>query len=94
MSLDVKFNYMSCISGCYDGRLYCIEVKTGHLCWAFQTGAMIKGSALIYQSTILVGSYDQILYSLSLKVIISYITNWNVLLDMVTGNNVTIVHEL
>ncbi|XP_059490191.1 beta-alanine-activating enzyme [Neocloeon triangulifer] len=53
--------------GCYDGSLYCIESQSGTLGWKFETGGMIKSSAVTYEDFVLIGSYDQILYFIKQK---------------------------
>lgn len=43
--------------GCYDGQLYCFELRTGTVRWQFDSGDMIKCRALVMQSTIIFGNY-------------------------------------
>ncbi|KAI9552408.1 hypothetical protein GHT06_022774 [Daphnia sinensis] len=51
--------------GCYDGQLYCLDARTGRICWHFQTGDAIKSSPVCTGSSVIFGSHDRILYCLS-----------------------------
>ena len=54
--------------GCYDGRIYKIEVKSGIIAWNYQTGDMVKSRAVVYEDSVLFGSYDKHLYSIQILV--------------------------
>lgn len=57
-------------TGCYDGYVYCIHLKTGQIIWKFQTQDMVKCTAITcaQRSKIFVGSYDHYVYCLSIEV--------------------------
>ncbi|KZC11726.1 Acyl-CoA synthetase family member 4, partial [Dufourea novaeangliae] len=57
------------IVGCYDGNVYCIDLKTGKVIWKHQTGDVVKCSAVACKERrkIFVGSYDCYIYCLSIK---------------------------
>lgn len=46
------------IVGCYDGCLYCFEIMSGGIKWAFNSNGMIKSRALIIDSMIIFGNYN------------------------------------
>lgn len=65
----------SCLSiprfaGCYDGNVYCLHLKTGEVFWKYQTGDIVKCSAIFCKerTKVFVGSYDCYVYCLSAKV--------------------------
>lgn len=47
------------IVGCYDGNLYCFEIRTGVLKWQFNSDGMIKCRALLIESSVLFGNYNE-----------------------------------
>lgn len=47
------------IVGCYDGHLYCFDIRTGTIKWKSDSGAMIKCRALLMDSLILFGNYNE-----------------------------------
>lgn len=51
--------------GCYDGHLYCLDARTGNICWHFKTGDAIKSSPVCTGFSVIFGSHDRILYCLS-----------------------------
>ncbi|XP_076176149.1 aminoadipate-semialdehyde dehydrogenase isoform X2 [Ptiloglossa arizonensis] len=55
--------------GCYDGNVYCLDLKTGIVVWKYQTGGIVKCSAVFCKErrTIFVGSYNYYVYCLSVK---------------------------
>ncbi|OAD57617.1 Acyl-CoA synthetase family member 4, partial [Eufriesea mexicana] len=57
------------VVGCYDGNVYCFHLKTGQIIWNYQTGNIVKCSAILckLKKTIFVGSYDCYVYCLSVK---------------------------
>lgn len=57
------------IVGCYDGNVYCLDLKTGIVVWKYQTGGIVKCSAVFCKErrTIFVGSYNYYVYCLSVK---------------------------
>lgn len=65
------------MTGCYDGYIYCIHLKTGEIIWKFQTRDMVKCTAITctQASKIFVGSYDHHVYCLSIKVLIKLLIN-------------------
>ncbi|XP_055300273.1 beta-alanine-activating enzyme [Sitodiplosis mosellana] len=46
------------IVGCYDGHLYCFDIRTGCIKWKFNSGAMIKCRALVIGSRVIFGNYN------------------------------------
>lgn len=48
------------IVGCYDGHLYCFDIRTGILKWQFDSGGMIKCRALLINSSVLFGNYNEL----------------------------------
>ncbi|XP_076224644.1 aminoadipate-semialdehyde dehydrogenase isoform X2 [Nomia melanderi] len=57
------------IVGCHDGNVYCFDLKSGKVFWKYQTGDIVKCSAIFCkaQQNIFVGSYDCYIYCLSAK---------------------------
>nr|XP_033341796.1 beta-alanine-activating enzyme isoform X2 [Megalopta genalis] len=57
------------IVGCHDGNIYCLDLKTGDVFWKYQTGDVVKCSAIFCEErkNIFVGSYDCFIYCLSAK---------------------------
>ncbi|CAK9819703.1 Beta-alanine-activating enzyme [Anthophora plagiata] len=57
------------IVGCYDGNVYCLQLKTGEIIWKHQTESIVKCSAVLCKEKemIFVGSYDCHVYCLSVK---------------------------
>ncbi|XP_076620324.1 aminoadipate-semialdehyde dehydrogenase [Colletes latitarsis] len=57
------------VVGCYDGNVYCLSLKTGIVIWKYQTGGVVKCSAIFCKErkTIFVGSYNCYIYCLSAK---------------------------
>lgn len=47
------------IVGCYDGCLYCFEIRTGVMKWVFNSGAMIKCRVLLTTLSVLFGNYNE-----------------------------------
>ncbi|XP_076676078.1 aminoadipate-semialdehyde dehydrogenase isoform X2 [Andrena cerasifolii] len=58
-----------CFAGCYDGNVYCLHLKTGEIFWKYQTGDIVKCSAIFckQRQKVFVGSYDCYVYCLSAK---------------------------
>lgn len=58
------------LTGCYDGNVYCLHLKTGGIIWKFQTGDVVKCTAVACRDKrmIFVGSYDCSVYCLSIEV--------------------------
>ncbi|XP_076237373.1 aminoadipate-semialdehyde dehydrogenase [Calliopsis andreniformis] len=57
------------IVGCHDGNVYCLHLKTGKVIWKYQTGDVVKCSAIACKERkkVFVGSYDFYIYCLSVK---------------------------
>ncbi|KOC66840.1 Acyl-CoA synthetase family member 4, partial [Habropoda laboriosa] len=57
------------VVGCYDGNVYCLQLKTGEIIWKHQTENIVKCSAILCKEKemIFVGSYDCYIYCLSVK---------------------------
>lgn len=57
-------------SGCYDGHVYCFNLKTGDIVWSYRTRDLIKCTAILSKSKdkLYVGSYDKNAYCLSTEV--------------------------
>lgn len=70
MDLFVHFSQPPFFTGCYDGNVYCLHLKTGRIIWKYQTGDVVKCSAISCKERekIFVGSYDGYIYCLSAKV--------------------------
>lgn len=47
------------IVGCYDGYLYCFDFQTGAIKWKFNSGGMIKCRALLIDSMVIFGNYNE-----------------------------------
>lgn len=46
------------VVGCYDGHLYCFDIRSGRIKWEFNSGAMIKCRALVIGSKVIFGNYS------------------------------------
>ncbi|XP_031624083.1 beta-alanine-activating enzyme [Contarinia nasturtii] len=46
------------IVGCYDGHLYCVNIQSGAIKWKFDSGAMIKCRALLIDTFVIFGNYN------------------------------------
>ncbi|XP_033211655.1 beta-alanine-activating enzyme [Belonocnema kinseyi] len=57
------------VVGCYDGFVYCLNLKTGEIYWKFKTEDAVKCTAAMCseKKLIFVGSYDKHMYCLSLE---------------------------
>ncbi|XP_053972317.1 beta-alanine-activating enzyme isoform X1 [Hylaeus volcanicus] len=57
------------IVGCYDGNVYCLDLKMGLVIWKYQTGDVVKCSAIFckQRKTVFVGSYNHHIYCLDVK---------------------------
>ncbi|KAK6102601.1 AMP-binding enzyme family protein [Brugia pahangi] len=66
--------------GCYDGYLYFLNEKNGHLIWKFATGNVIKSSPVLIDAgnKCLFGSYDKCLYLLDIK---NHMMLWKIVCD-------------
>ncbi|XP_015183954.1 PREDICTED: acyl-CoA synthetase family member 4 [Polistes dominula] len=55
------------IVGCYDHHIYCFCLKTGEIVWKYETGDIVKCTALLSESNnvLYIGSYDKNIYCLS-----------------------------
>lgn len=53
----VQYNQYA-IVGCYDGYLYCVDIRSGAIKWKFDSGAMIKCRALLMDSFVIFGNYN------------------------------------
>lgn len=62
--------YVCMTAGSYDGCVYSISLHTAEIKWNFQTGGLVKSSPALCLngSAVVVGSYDQILYCISILV--------------------------
>lgn len=47
------------IVGCYDGYLYCFDFRTGVIKWKFNSNGMIKCRALLIDSYVIFGNYNE-----------------------------------
>lgn len=47
------------IVGCYDGYLYCFDIRTAAIKWKFNSEAMIKCRALLIDSNVIFGNYNE-----------------------------------
>jgi outer membrane protein assembly factor BamB len=54
------------VIGSQDGRLHCVDKKTGKKIWAFSTGGQVDSSPVIIGDKIIFGSADGFLYMLRL----------------------------
>ena len=65
-------------TGCYDSYIYVLKVSTGEIHWKFKTGDVVKCSPVMdpLTSLIWVGSHDDCIYSLDVKVIIVIISSF------------------
>lgn len=60
---------LSILSGCYDGFIYCLNLKSGEIFWKVKTNDAVKCPAVISDDgRVIVGSYDQHVYCFSEKV--------------------------
>jgi acyl-CoA synthetase len=46
------------VVGCYDGFLYCFDLKSGKILWKFDSGGMIKSKILIDDDLLIFGNYS------------------------------------
>lgn len=57
--------------GCFDSKLYCVEVDTANIIWEYVTDDRIKNKPIfLNKDAILFGSYDKNIYCISPKVTI------------------------
>ncbi|XP_034171725.1 aminoadipate-semialdehyde dehydrogenase isoform X1 [Osmia lignaria lignaria] len=63
------FDNFKGVVGCYDSNVYCLHLKTGEIIWKYQTGDIVKCTAIYCkeQEVIFIGSYDCYVYCLSAK---------------------------
>jgi outer membrane protein assembly factor BamB len=47
-----------------DGKLYCLEARTGRLRWKFETKGPITGTPLVFDDIVYIGSADHFVYAL------------------------------
>ncbi|KAG8248869.1 hypothetical protein J6590_032442 [Homalodisca vitripennis] len=50
--------------GCYDGKVYCVNMTNGGILWSYKTNAMVKAIPLLVGETWVFGSYDYNVYCL------------------------------
>ena len=58
------------ISGCYDGLVYVLAAESGLIVWRYCTEGPVKSSPVLdpFSSLVFIGSHDQHLHALDLKV--------------------------
>jgi outer membrane protein assembly factor BamB len=54
----------SLLCGSADGKLHCLEYRSGRLRWVFQAGGAITGTLATSNDTVFFGSADHLLYAL------------------------------
>lgn len=56
--------------GCFDGNMYCIEIKTSTIIWQYETGDQIKNTPLhvLKETSIVFGSYDKHIHCVQVRV--------------------------
>ncbi|XP_066603699.1 beta-alanine-activating enzyme isoform X2 [Prorops nasuta] len=57
------------IIGCYDNKIYCVNIKSGQIIWSYKTENIIKCTAILCAKTKLIffGSYDYHVYCLNVN---------------------------
>ncbi|XP_046625977.1 beta-alanine-activating enzyme [Neodiprion virginianus] len=57
------------IVGCYDGYVYCLNLKSGQIIWKYKTGDTVKCTAATSSNgkSVFVGSYDKYFYNISIE---------------------------
>ncbi|XP_065211794.1 beta-alanine-activating enzyme [Planococcus citri] len=51
--------------GCYDKKLYCIDIKKNSIQWSYETNDIIKSTPILFKNRVYFGSYDHNFYCLS-----------------------------
>ena len=51
--------------GDWNGKVYALNTRNGHVRWTFKTGGAVKGGAAISANRLVIGSYDGHLYALN-----------------------------
>lgn len=62
-SSPVTFNNKLFV-GCLDGKLYCLDIKTGTMLWNFETKGPIYSSPSVTEAKVVIGSNDGYVYCL------------------------------
>ena len=50
-----------------DGKVYCLELRTGRPRWQAQTGGRVRATPAVYQGTVVVGSWNGRVYAYDLR---------------------------
>jgi len=51
--------------GAWDGTVYALDARRGHLKWSFQTGSPVRSTPAVHHNTVFVGSFNGNLYALN-----------------------------
>jgi len=68
-SAAVTGDFSEVVVGCYNGKIYFIDMSTGKLSWTYQTDGEVKMQPVVdrMRNLIWCGSYDHYLYALNYK---------------------------
>ncbi|XP_014259189.1 acyl-CoA synthetase family member 4 [Cimex lectularius] len=51
--------------GCYDGCVYCIDLRLGTVIWKFHTSDIVKSTCVLHQGKLYFGSYNKQIYCIN-----------------------------